>query len=405
MPDRRVVITGIGVVSALGRGRAATLEAVQSARSGIRLLQSVDTTPLSCRIGGEVDDADLGDSDQEFDRFARLALIAAREAAAQSGLADSNIDRTRVGTIIGTGLGGSVTMDAAYERLYKTQSRIAPTAIPRAMYNAATSAISRELQALGPAFSVVSACASGTHSVAQAAQWIRNGYADVVVAGAADAPLITGIIKGWESLRVLAIDNDDPTAACRPFSADRKGMVLAEGAGVFVLEAEEHARARGIDSLGEIAGIGLSSDAGHLTDPSMDGAARALEGAIRDARMSVDEISYINAHGTGTRANDPTETAAIRRVFGAAAGRLAVSSTKSMHGHAMGASGAIELALSLVALNGGVIPPTLNLTSPDPQCDLDYVANTPREGRVSAFLSNSFGFGGMNGVLAVRTRQ
>jgi nodulation protein E len=273
------------------------------------------------------------------------------------------------------------------------------------MYNAATSAVSRELGAFGPGFSLVSACASGTHSIGQAAQWIRTGFADVVVTGASDAPLITGIIRAWESLRVLAIDNDDPAGACRPFSANRKGLVLAEGAAVLILEAAEHAERRGAKTLGEIAGFGASSDAGHLTDPSADGAARAMLGALRDAKLAPNEVEYINAHGTATRANDSTETAAIRSVFGDHADRLAVSSSKSMHGHAMGASGAIELALSLVALNAGWIPPTLNLTAPDPECDLDYVAEGARQAAVTAFLSNSFGFGGMNAVLAVRTRQ
>jgi nodulation protein E len=219
-------------------------------------------------------------------------------------------------------------------------------------------------------------------------------------AGGADAPLALGIIKAWESMRVLAIDNEHPEAACRPFSADRKGLVLAEGAAVFVLESFEHARHRGAEILGEIAGFGATSDAGHITDPSSDGAARAMSIALRDAKLNADDIGYINAHGTGTRANDATETAAIHAVFGNDA--PPVSSTKSLHGHAMGASGAIEIASSLLALRDGFLPPTINLDAPDPACDLDYVPNEAREARVTAFLSNSFGFGGMNAVVAVK---
>jgi 3-oxoacyl-(acyl-carrier-protein) synthase len=227
---------------------------------------------------------------------------------------------------------------------------------------------------------------------------IRAGQADVIIAGGADAPLTFGIILGWESMRVLAIDNDHPESACRPFSADRKGLVLAEGAAVLVLESMEHAERRKANILGEIVGFGITSDAGHLTDPSADGAARAMRMAMHD--LDVAKIGYINAHGTATRANDVTETAAIKSVLGKA---VPASSTKSMHGHAMGASGAIEIVCSLLALNDGFLPPTINLDKPDPACDLDYVPNAPRPARVPLFLSNSFGFGGMNGVVAVRT--
>ena len=221
-------------------------------------------------------------------------------------------------------------------------------------------------------------------------------------AGGADAPLTYGIIRAWESMRVLAVDNEHPEAASRPFSADRKGFVLAEGAAVFILESFENAQRRGQPILAEICGSGSTSDAGHVTDPSADGAARAIRMALDDGGIAAEEVGYINAHGTATRANDPTETRAIRQVFGALADRIPVSSTKSMHGHAMGASGAIELACSIVALQEGFIPPTINLVQPDPECDLDDVPNTPRPGTPNVFLSNSFGFGGMNAVLAVR---
>jgi nodulation protein E len=266
------------------------------------------------------------------------------------------------------------------------------------MYNAAASAVSAHFGAKGPAYAPVSACASSAHAIGNAFQMIRSGQADMMLAGGADAPLTFGIILGWESMRVLAVDNENPGAACRPFSADRKGLVLAEGAAILVLESMEHAERRNADILGEIAGFGITSDAGHLTDPSADGAARAMRMAIHEVNAA--EIGYINAHGTATRANDVTETAAIKSVFG---NDVPASSTKSMHGHAMGASGAIEIVCSLLALNDGFLPPTINLDKPDPACDLDYVPNASRAARVPLFLSNSFGFGGMNGVVAVRT--
>lgn len=400
----RVAITGIGMISCFGRGREAALEAARSGRSGIRTIESIDSSALACRIAGEVPAAALGSQYPGFDRFTRFALLAALDAAEDAGLGEASIDGGRIATLVGTALGGSTTLDAAYERMYrKGLTRFPPATIPHAMYNAAASAVAAELGARGPSYSVVSACASGAHAIGQAALWIRMGLADVVFAGASDAPLTPGVIRGWESMRVLAIDNEHPEEACRPFSADRKGLVLAEGAAILVLESMESARRRGATIQGEIAGFGMSSDAGHLTDPSPDGAARAMSEALRDGAIDPAAVEYINAHGTGTRANDVVETAAIKQVFGARARQIPVSSTKSMHGHAMGASGAIEIALSLVALNHGVLPPTINLELPDPACDLDYVPNLAREQTVRVFLSNSFGFGGMNGVVAVRT--
>ena len=394
----RVVITGLGIISPFGLGRDAARDAVRAGRSGIRRIESIDTALLNCKIGGEVPASAHAGTFRGFDRFSRFALIAAEEAADQANVRGV-VDPQRFGVIIGTGLGGCETLDAAFRRVYKDgQTRVAPTSIPWSMYNAAASAVSTHLGAKGPAYTPVSACASSAHAIGQAFQTIRAGQADVVVAGGADAPLTFGIILAWESMRVLAVDNEHPEAACRPFSADRKGLVLAEGAAVLVLESLQHAEKRGQKVLGEIVGFGITSDAGHLTDPSADGAARALRMALSE--VSPSDIGYINAHGTATRANDVTETAAIKSVLG---NRIPVSSTKSMHGHAMGASGAIEIACSLLALNDGFLPPTINLAKPDPECDLDYVPNAARSGRVPVFLSNSFGFGGMNGVVAVRT--
>ncbi len=394
----RVVITGIGILSPFGRGRAAACQAMRDGRSGIRRIESIDTTELNCKIGGEVPSEAHQGSFKGFDRFSRFALIASEEAMKQAKIGDT-IDKERFGVIIGTGLGGCETLDAAFRRVYKDgQSRVAPTSIPWSMYNAAASAVSTHFGAKGPAYAPVSACASSAHAIGHAFQIIRSGQADVMLAGGSDAPLTFGIILAWESMRVLAVDNQHPEAACRPFSADRKGLVLAEGAAALVLESMEHAQRRGQPILGEIVGFGITSDAGHLTDPSADGAARAMRMAMSEVSSS--DIGYINAHGTATRANDVTETAAIKSVLG---DRIPASSTKSMHGHAMGASGAIEIACSLLALNDGFLPPTINLERPDPACDLDYVPNASRPARVAAFLSNSFGFGGMNGVVAVRT--
>lgn len=398
----RVFVTGIGVVSPFGRGKAAAIGALREGRSGVRRITSIDASALNCRIAGEVPAEAHEGLVKGHDRFTKFALIAAEEAVDQAKLEVS--DRDRFGVVIGTGLGGCETLDAGYKRVYgEGQVRVAPTSIAWSMYNAAASAVSTRFGARGLAYSVVSACASAAHAIGQAFHAIRGGSADVVLAGGADAPLVVGIIRAWESMRVLALDNEHPEAACRPFSADRKGLVLAEGAAVLVLESEEHARRRGAEALGEIAGFGITSDAGHITDPSPDGAARAMAMAIRDAGAAPGDVGYINAHGTATRANDAVETAAIKSVFGDAAHGIPVSSTKSLHGHAMGASGAIEIASSLLALNDDFLPPTMNLDAPDPACDLDYVPNAARAGRVSLFLSNSFGFGGMNGVVAART--
>jgi|SRR5581483_5082433 len=399
----RVAITGIGIVSPFGRGREAALEAMRDGRSGIRCIESIDTTGLNCRIGGEVPAAAHQGMFRGVDRFSRFALLAAEEAVEQAN-ARGAIEPERLGAIIGTGLGGCETLDGGFRRVYKDrQPRVPPMTIPLSMYNAAASAVALNFGAKGISYAPVSACASGAHAIGQAFHAIRGGHADAVLAGGADAPLTFGIILAWESMRVMAIDNEHPQSACRPFSADRKGLVLAEGAAVLLLESMEHANARGQAILGEVAGFGITSDAGHVTDPSVDGEARAIRMALRDGSVADNEVAYINAHGTATRANDLTETAAIKSVFGSGAARIPVSSTKSMHGHAMGASGAIEIACSLLALNDGFIPPTLNLDKPDPDCDLDYVPHASRPARVPLFLSHSFGFGGMNGVVALRT--
>ncbi|HEV2718399.1 MAG TPA: beta-ketoacyl-[acyl-carrier-protein] synthase family protein [Thermoanaerobaculia bacterium] len=400
----RVAVTGIGIVSPFGRGKRAAIDALRAGRSGVRLIESIDTSGLNCRIGGEVPREAHEGLVKGHDRFTRFAVIAAEEACEQANFTAANFEQERVGSIIGTGMGGCEMLDSGYKRIYgENAQRVPPTTIAWSMYNAAASVVATRFGAKGLAYAVVSACASGAHAIGQAFRAVRSGEMDAALAGGSDAPLTYGSIRSWESMRVMAIDNEHPEAACRPFSADRKGFVLAEGAAVLLLESFESAQRRGQPILGEIAGFGMTSDAGHLTDPSADGAARAIALALRDGGLTADDVGYINAHGTATRANDITETKAIKAVLGARAYEVPVSSTKSMHGHAMGASGAIEIAGSLAALNEGFLPPTINLDRPDPECDLDYVANVARDAKAALFLSSSFGFGGMNGVVAVRT--
>jgi nodulation protein E len=400
----RVAITGIGIISPFGRGKRAAVDALRAGRSGVRRIESIDTTALNCKIGGEVPREAHEGLIKGNDRFTRFALIAAEEACEQANFSEANFDGERVGSIIGTGMGGCEMLDAGYKRMYgEGAPRVPPTTIAWAMYNAAASAVATRFGAKGPAYAVVSACASSAHAIGQAFRAIRGGEADAVLAGGSDAPLTFGSIRSWESMRVMAIDNEHPEAACRPFSADRKGFVLAEGAAVLVLESFESANRRGQQILGEIVGFGMTSDAGHITDPSADGAARAIALALRDGNLEPAGVDYINAHGTATRANDATETKAVKQALGDDAYKIPISSTKSMHGHAMGASGAIEIACSLAALNEGFLPPTINLETPDPECDLDSVPNEARDATAKVFLSSSFGFGGMNGVVAVRT--
>jgi len=400
---RRVVITGMGAISALGHDAASTWNGMREGRCAIGPIVNIPTELTNIKIAAEVRDYDAAkhfDSKKLIflDRVAQFALLAAREAVAQSGLdfrADGRGERTAC--IVGTGIGGENTHDEQARRFYGDKNpRVHPLTIVRLMANAPACQITMEYGLTGPAFAVVSACASANHAMAQAFEMLRSGKVDFAVTGGSEACITVPTVKAWEAVRVTADDT------CRPFCKQRRGMVLGEGAGIFVLEEYEHARARGATILAEFAGAGMSADAGDIVLPSMQGAARALAGALADARLDAHEIDYINAHGTGTPANDPTETKAIRHVFGAHADRLAVSSTKSMHGHALGAAGAIELIAAIGALREGVIPPTANFLDADPECDLDYVPNVAREQRVRAALSNSFAFGGLNAVLALK---
>lgn len=399
---RRVAVTGIGVISALGANREAFWKALAAGESGIRPMELVAPGIVRFPNAAEARDYRTEDHFDEkevvlLDRFAQLAAVAAREAVLDSGIDWTSGLRASAAIVTGSSTGGQTSEDESFRDYYeRKQTRFSPFAIPKAMSNAGASRISFEQGVTGPVYTVSTACSSANHAIGQAFWMVRNGAVELAIAGGSEAPFSPGMLKAWEGMRVVSPDT------CRPFSCDRKGLILGEGAGMLVLEPLERAQARGAHIYGEIAGFGMSSDAHHLTQPLADGAARAMRGALADASASPGVVGYINAHGTGTLANDPTETEAIRAAFGAHASKLLVSSTKSMHGHALGAAGAIEAAATLLALSRGVIPPTANFLAPDPACDLDVVPNTARAVEIEWALSNSFAFGGLNAVLAFR---
>lgn len=395
-----VAITGLGCISALGHDVAENWAALSQGKAGIGAPQGFEQTDLKVARAAQVHGFDPADHFPPgeialLDRHSQFALVAAREAVNQAGLTQEQL--ASAAALIGTGCGGKETDELTYQKLYaEGRPRVHPLTIPRGMPSAASSQVSMQLGIQGPVFTLSSACASANHAIAQAVLMIRAGLVEVAVAGGADAPFTYGLLKAWEALRVLSADT------CRPFSADRSGLVLGEGAGMVVLESLDHARRRGAKIQALIAGIGMSADAGHITDPSAEGAARAMQAALDDADLAPERIAYINAHGTGTAQNDPSETRAIRAAFGNHAGRLRVSSSKSMHGHALGAAGGIELVATVRSIQAGLLPPTANFTSPGEDCDLDYVANTPVELEYDCALSNSFAFGGLNAVLLIQ---
>ena len=399
----RVVVTGVGVVSAVGADRASFWDALTAGRSGIGPIDRVDLSDFRFQNAAQARDYRPEDHFESrdlrpLDRFSQLAVVAAREAVADAGLDGDVRDRTAV--VTGACTPGQDTLDDdLFGPLYRDGlTRVAPLTIPRAMGNANTSAVTMDLGLHGPAFTVSSACSSASHAVGQALWMLRNGLADAAVAGGSEAPLSYGLLRAWEALRVVSPDT------CRPFSVDRSGMVLGEGAAMLVLEPLDAARARGATVYAEVAGVGMSADAGHLTSPSVDGAAAAMRAALADARMEPAELGYVNAHGTATPVNDPMEAEALRAVLGDRLADVPVSSTKSMHGHTLGAAGAIEAAATLLALHHGVLPPTANFTALDPACaPLDVIAGEARETPARAALSNSFAFGGLNAVLAFRS--
>ena len=405
---RRVVITGLGVLAPTGKDPDTFINNLIAGRSGIGRITQFDPSALSIQIAGEVPDYRAADYFPQkrldlLDRFTEFGLVAARQAMESSGIELREEEHPRFGVMMGNGMGGAQTYEVGYCSLYAKQAtRVHPFLIPKSMHNAATSQICMEFGAQGPSLATSTACSSAGHAIGEAFHHIKFNLADVMLAGGSEAPITFGLMRFWESVRVLAGGNGDPSRACRPFSADRQGLVMSEGAAVFLLEELEHARRRGARIYAELAGYGMSADAGHITQPTVEGPARAIQMALEEAGLAPENIDYINAHGTGTRLNDATETQVIKKVFGERARSVPISSTKSMHGHAMGATAAIELAATVLAMQRGMIPPTANYTTPDPECDLDYVPNQARETPIRAALSNSFAFGGLNAVLLVR---
>jgi len=398
----RVVITGAGTINPLGMDVPSTFAAMREGRCGIGPLEIADVDRLSIQIGGQIkgyDEAAHFNRQQIalYDRFTQFALLAARQAIGQSGLSFSGALADQSGVVLGTSGGGLNTQDENYRAVYEAgKNRVHPFIVPKLMNNAAASHVSIEWNLRGPTFTVSTACASSNHAMGQAFNMVRCGMAKVMITGGSEAMLCFGGIKAWEGLRVMSRD------ACRPFSATRNGMVQGEGAGVFVFEDYEHAKARGAEILCEVAGFAMSSDASDIVMPSKQGAARAIAGAIKDAKLPMDAVGYINAHGTGTAANDKTECAAVADVFGAHADKLMISSTKSMHGHLIGGTGAVELLACIMALKDGIIAPTIGYEDQDPECALDVVPNVARDAQVDVTLSNAFAFGGLNAVLALR---
>ena len=406
---RRVAVTGIGVVSPLGHSAAEVFDAARAGRSAVRRIEIYGAQRLTAPLAAAVqfDAAEHFEPPQQrlLDRVSQFAVVAAARAMADARCELTDIERERSGVFLGTGMGGTGSMDDAYRRLYADRSdRVNPLLILQGMHNAPAAWIGIEQRLRGPNLTYSTACSSSAVAIGEA--WLRlaHGTLVVAIAGGSEAPLSLGSLKAWEAMHTLAsVDAADPGASCKPFSRNRSGMVLGEGAALVLLEHWERALARGAPIHGELIGYGLSTDAGHIARPSVDGQAAAMRSALAAAGIDAQEVDAINAHGTGTLANDGVETAAIKRVFGERAARIPISATKALHGHLLGAAGALEFVLALLALQHGVALPTMHLQVPDPECDLDYVANVARAGAAGhTMLSNSFAFGGTNAVLALR---
>jgi len=409
---RRVVVTGMGAVCALGQGVDRTWEGLLAGRSGVRRIETFDPSRLDSQIAAEVRDFDAsGVLDRKdlrrMDRYIQFGLVAAREAFAQAGLPEHFEGELaeRTGVIIGSGLGGVTTLfDNVLLMGERGPDRISPFFIPMLIVNMASGLLSMRFGAKGPNSSVVTACATGNHAIGDAMRIIQRGDADVMIAGGAEAIIIPLTFAGFCQMKAMSTRNDDPARASRPFDATRDGFVCGEGGGLVVLEALDHALARDARIYAEVVGYGMTGDAYHMTapDPEADGAARAMALAMRDAGVEPSAVGYINAHGTSTPYNDKSETMAIKRVFGEHARKLAVSSTKSMTGHLLGAAGGIEAIATAFAIHHGILPPTINYETPDPDCDLDYIPNQARKQDVEVALSNAFGFGGTNATIVLR---
>ena len=408
MSKRRVVITGLGVVSPIGIGSSEVWANVLKGVSGVGPITRFDASLLPTRIAAEVKEFKAADwmpqkETRRSDTFIHYGLAATRMALDDAGLAIDESNATRVGVNVGSGIGGlPMIEDNIREMIAKGPRRISPFFVPGSIINMVAGLISIQFGAKGPNVSMVSACTTSSHSIGEAGRMIEYGDADVMIAGGAEACVNLSGVGGFCACKALSERNDDPATASRPFDRDRDGFVLGEGAAIVILEELEHAKARGARIYAELAGMGMSADANHITAPNMDGPRRAMLGALRNGGLNAEDIQYVNAHGTSTPLGDANETAAIKAAFGEHAWRLAVNSTKSMHGHLLGAAGGLEAVLTALAVHHQVSPPTMNILTPDPACDLDYVPNTAREMKIEAALSNSFGFGGTNGTLAFK---
>jgi 3-oxoacyl-[acyl-carrier-protein] synthase II len=412
MSERRVVITGIGVVSPVGNDLPAFWESLKAGRSGIGRISAFDTEKFDCQIAGEVSGYDpvpyykTPKDVRRTDRYTQLAMGAAKMSLDDSGLDLASVDLDRTGVMIGSGVGGLATMETQVgQMLTKGPDRTSPFMIPMMISNMASGFISMEYGLRGPNMAIVTACATANHCMGEAWRIIKFGDADVMFTGGSEACIVPVGIAGFAAMRALSVRNDEPERASRPFDKDRDGFVMGEGAGVIILEEYEHAKKRGAQIYCEVTGYGLTADAYHMSAPSPDGegAARCMAMAMKHAKVNPEEVDYINAHGTSTPVGDVCETKAMKRAFGEHAKKgLAVSSTKSMTGHLLGAAGAVEMAACVMAMRDGVLPPTINLDNPDPECDLDYVPNKAREKKVKIAISNSFGFGGHNSSLLIK---
>ncbi len=407
---RRVAVTGVGLITPLGTGNRVTWDGICEGRSGVRTIQKFDpvAADLKTHIAGEVLDFDASEfmdakDLKKADRFIHFAI-----AATKLALDDANLEITeelspRVGTLIASGIGGMETLvNTHFVLLEKGPSRISPFFIPSMISNMAAGLVSIRFNAKGPNCCTTTACAASAHAIGYAAQMIERGDADVMIAGGTEAPIITIAVAGFNAMRALSTRNDEPHRASRPFDRERDGFVMSEGGGTVILEELEYAKKRGARIYAELVGFGMTADANHITSPTLDGPIRCMELALKDAELNPEDVDYINAHGTSTPQNDVNETRAIKEVLKNHASKVLVSSTKSMTGHLLGAAGAIETAFTVLSLYHGIIPPTINLDYPDPECDLDYVPNQAREKSIDCALSNSFGFGGTNGCLAFK---
>ncbi len=413
MNTRRVVITGMGLVTPVGNDLVSFWESLKNGRSGVGRIQGFDTTNFDCKIAGEVKDFDPtpffknSKDAKRADRFTQLGMAASKMAVADSGLDLEKIDVTRFGVIVGSGIGGLESLSTQHANLVlKGPGRVSPFMIPMMISNMASGVISMEFNFQGPNLSVVSACATANNALGEAWRIIKFGDADGFLAGGSEAACVPLGMAGFDNMRAMSRRNDEPERASRPFDRDRDGFVLSEGAGVLVLEELEHAKARGARIYCELAGYGVTADAYHMSSPRPDGScvARCMKLALQHAGVNPEEVGYINAHATSTGLGDIAETQAIKLAFGESAtnGTIAVSSTKSMTGHTLGAAGAVEMAACVLAMRDGILPPTINLENPDPLCDLDYVPNVAREKKISVVVNNSFGFGGHNATLVAK---